>query len=291
MILFFLRMMFRIIRLFLVLSPVTAVFYTGIYLILAIEVIAGENVVSSLLPVKIYSSDVKELIVNTLKGYLSLLSNYSGTLMFFVLFLIMLVLAVPLFLVFISIGTFVYAGKFLIIPLFADVLIYFLRCIISGRTPFEIIYSRYRFLFPVSGQKLDKRSYDRWLRRHHDEFVHDTFDERETDSPYDDFYEEYSDDEDDYYLEDEYDKNYEGVYDEDYEDYDYDSDNDHIDNPSKNTAFSGFNFFAGCTSLESAARKYKSLVKLYHPDNMDGDTSALQEINVQYSAIKKRLSC
>ncbi len=49
-----------------------------------------------------------------------------------------------------------------------------------------------------------------------------------------------------------------------------------------------FDFFAGCNSRESADRKYKSLVKLYHPDNMDGDTAALQEINAQYAEVKKR---
>ena len=52
----------------------------------------------------------------------------------------------------------------------------------------------------------------------------------------------------------------------------------------------GFDFFAGCKSRESAERKYKSLVKLYHPDNMDGDNGALQEINVQYDKVKKHFS-
>ena len=41
---------------------------------------------------------------------------------------------------------------------------------------------------------------------------------------------------------------------------------------------------------ESVDKKYRSLVKLYHPDNMDGDTAALQEINVQYDKAKKRWS-
>ena len=49
-----------------------------------------------------------------------------------------------------------------------------------------------------------------------------------------------------------------------------------------------FDFFAGCNSRESVDKKYKSLVKLYHPDNMDGDTAALQEINVQYAKAKKQ---
>ncbi len=57
------------------------------------------------------------------------------------------------------------------------------------------------------------------------------------------------------------------------------------DTPSPTTSF---DFFVGCNSMESVDRKYKSLVKLYHPDNMDGDTAALQEINVQYTEAKKR---
>ena len=70
-------------------------------------------------------------------------------------------------------------------------------------------------------------------------------------------------------------------YDEDYED-DYDA-----PSPVK-AATTSFDFFAGCNSKDSVDRKYKSLVKLYHPDNMDGDTAALQEINVQYAEAKKK---
>ncbi len=43
-----------------------------------------------------------------------------------------------------------------------------------------------------------------------------------------------------------------------------------------------FDFFAGCNTRESIKKKYYVLVKLYHPDNLDGDTSALYEIVRQY---------
>ncbi len=106
-------------------------------------------------------------------------------------------------------------------------------------------------------------------------------DEYSEDEDYEDYGEDYEEDEeydDDDYEDEEYDEEFE----EDYED-DYD------DPRSKraSSASSTFDFFAGCNSRESLDRKYKSLVKLYHPDNMDGDTSALQEINTQYDKAKK----
>ena len=69
---------------------------------------------------------------------------------------------------------------------------------------------------------------------------------------------------------------------EDEPDEDYESD---YDNPGPAVSF---NFFAGCNSRESVEKKYRSLAKLYHPDNMDGDTASLQEINAQYELAKKR---
>ncbi len=74
--------------------------------------------------------------------------------------------------------------------------------------------------------------------------------------------------------------------DEFYEDEEFDDMNASSGISSANTG--SFDFFAGCNSKESADRKYKSLVKLYHPDNMDGDTAALQEINAQYAEVKKK---
>ncbi|MBR4528853.1 MAG: hypothetical protein IKO80_01110 [Lachnospiraceae bacterium] len=56
----------------------------------------------------------------------------------------------------------------------------------------------------------------------------------------------------------------------------------------RDPAQSSFDFFAGCKDLAGVEKKYRSLVKIYHPDNQDGDTSALQEINAQYEAAKRR---
>ena len=153
-----------------------------------------------------------------------------------------------------------------------------------------------------------------------DDYPDDEFDEEYEDADYEEdeeYPEDYEDDEDlpdeyedDEDLPDEYeDEGYEDEdeYPEDYEDdedfyedfgEDYDSSDSGDDRNAKyrshgNTSSKGsgsFNFFAGCNSLESADKKYKSLVKLYHPDNMDGDTAALQEINAQYAEVKKILN-
>ena len=50
--------------------------------------------------------------------------------------------------------------------------------------------------------------------------------------------------------------------------------------PSGN--YSTFDFFAGCKSRDGIVKKYHSLAKLYHPDNFEGDSSAITEINRQY---------
>ena len=297
MISFFLRQLFRILRLFLVVLPITGIVYSFSFIALTIEIIAGDNVLSSMLPIQLESTSVKTVMLKTLSGYLSLLSQYSGTLMYLFLFLFMLILVIPLSFVFIAAGNFVYAGKYFIYLCIADAILYLILFIFFKRTPLAVIKARYRKYFPSVGRRINRRSYDRWLERHHDEFENDTFGQPKR-SRIDDFYREdyyeHSDDEYEDEYEDEYDNEYlEDQYyysEDDYPEEVYDSDNDYYDD-SDDLADnrSAFNFFAGCTTLESANKKYKSLVKLYHPDNMDGDTSALQEINVQYNEIKKRL--
>ncbi|RKM54085.1 hypothetical protein D6853_14190 [Butyrivibrio sp. X503] len=127
------------------------------------------------------------------------------------------------------------------------------------------------------GRRRDRRRYDRY---NDDEYGVDEYDEEyEEEDP------EYYDEED--YEDDEYNEDYiedhsrRGRYSE--------NDSQSASSGARQTVNVGsFNFFAGCNSKESVERKYKSLVKLYHPDNMDGDTAALQEINVQYTEAKKR---
>lgn len=46
-------------------------------------------------------------------------------------------------------------------------------------------------------------------------------------------------------------------------------------------------FFRGVTHLLALKKRYKDLIKIYHPDNLDGDKSALQQINKEYEQLKK----
>ncbi len=48
-------------------------------------------------------------------------------------------------------------------------------------------------------------------------------------------------------------------------------------------------FFAGVTSELALKKRYKDLIKIYHPDNISGDTNTIQEINREYDELKERL--
>ena len=41
-------------------------------------------------------------------------------------------------------------------------------------------------------------------------------------------------------------------------------------------------FFAGCKDEASRKRRYRALMKIYHPDNMNGDKRMVEEINRQF---------
>lgn len=48
-------------------------------------------------------------------------------------------------------------------------------------------------------------------------------------------------------------------------------------------------FFMGVGNETALKKRYKDLIKIYHPDNLDGDTGTIQEINREYDALKKKL--
>lgn len=48
---------------------------------------------------------------------------------------------------------------------------------------------------------------------------------------------------------------------------------------------SGELFFSGVKSEHALKKRYKDLIKIYHPDNAGGDTEALQEINREYDRL------
>ena len=46
-------------------------------------------------------------------------------------------------------------------------------------------------------------------------------------------------------------------------------------------------FFVGVANENSLKRRYKDLLKIYHPDNIAGDTGVLQLINREYAKLKE----
>lgn len=45
--------------------------------------------------------------------------------------------------------------------------------------------------------------------------------------------------------------------------------------------------FAGVKNLLTLKKRYKDLIKIYHPDNICGDTELIQHINKEYEALKE----
>lgn len=145
----------------------------------------------------------------------------------------------------------------------------------------------------------DKEDYDDedYDDEDYDEDYDEEYDDEDDDVDYDEDYDESdSSGEDDVDYDDESDDNYDDIDNDEYY-YNYSGNGKRYNNSKYNKKTNGsatqatsssFDFFAGCTTKESVDKKYKSLVKLYHPDNMDGDTAALQEINVQYDKAKRR---
>ncbi|MGN0342869.1 MAG: molecular chaperone DnaJ [Roseburia sp.] len=48
-------------------------------------------------------------------------------------------------------------------------------------------------------------------------------------------------------------------------------------------------FFTGVSNELTLKKRYKDLIKIYHPDNLGGDTGTIQEINREYEALRKKL--
>lgn len=49
-------------------------------------------------------------------------------------------------------------------------------------------------------------------------------------------------------------------------------------------------FFRGVESKQSLKKRYKALVKIYHPDNIGGDDSLVTEINKEYDHLSQVLA-
>jgi len=49
-------------------------------------------------------------------------------------------------------------------------------------------------------------------------------------------------------------------------------------------------FFRGVESKQSLKKRYKALVKIYHPDNIGGDDSLVTEINKEYDHLSQMMA-
>ncbi|MCD7709655.1 MAG: molecular chaperone DnaJ [Clostridiales bacterium] len=49
-------------------------------------------------------------------------------------------------------------------------------------------------------------------------------------------------------------------------------------------------FFTGVGNKQSLRKRYKDLIKIYHPDNLDGDKATIQEINSEYNKLCAQMS-
>ncbi len=54
---------------------------------------------------------------------------------------------------------------------------------------------------------------------------------------------------------------------------------------SADNVIKGEMFFTGVGSKQSVKKRYRDLIKIYHPDNLDGDTEVIQEINSEYNKL------
>ena len=53
---------------------------------------------------------------------------------------------------------------------------------------------------------------------------------------------------------------------------------------------SGDMFFIGVNNEVTLKRRYRELLKIYHPDNIGGDTDTIQEINREYNCLRQKFA-
>ncbi|MBE5829523.1 MAG: hypothetical protein E7305_08700 [Butyrivibrio sp.] len=321
----FLRSFFQGLKLFFVFLPITSIIFALLFLVSIFVLVTGQNPLPQAIPLsKEPSLTIIPLFESLKQWWISSVYSYKGEASYILLLILTVLMFIPVMSVFLCFSVFAGFGNILFFSVVADAVLYLLGAII-GKSFVHQALSRYFRLFPEAGRRHEEREYDRLLKKRN-RMLEEEMRSDHRSSRADDFYgnedEDYEDeydpedeyDEDDYYPKDEcaadYDEDYYeddesdddddyDQYDEDYiEDYEDDYDDprsrqhhsEYSDDRPVASSVGTFDFFAGCNSRESVDKKYRSLVKLYHPDNMDGDTAALQEINVQYEKAKKRWS-
>ncbi len=63
---------------------------------------------------------------------------------------------------------------------------------------------------------------------------------------------------------------------------------DNTQNKTSNKVVRGDMFFVGVADKQSLKKRYKDLIKIYHPDNAAGDIGTIQEINREYDRLQER---
>lgn len=58
--------------------------------------------------------------------------------------------------------------------------------------------------------------------------------------------------------------------------------------PEESKVVRGELFFRGVGTKQSLKKRYKDLIKIYHPDNVDGDNKTVLEINKEYDYLSQR---
>lgn len=317
----FLKAFLKGLKLFFVVLPITSIVFALLFMISIYVLATGLDPLPETIPLsKDPVSGVLPLFESLKKWWMQSVFVYKGQASYILLLILTVLMFIPVMTVFLCFSVFSAFGNILFFSVVADAILYLLGAII-GKSFLRQALARYYKLFPDAGRKHEEREYDRLLKKRNrmleaemqgdrrskaDEFYGDEdYDDEEYDEEYDEYddeeYEEYDDEQYDEYDDEEYEEDDEEYF-EDYEDdYDQPQRRRYRDEwetvkdkspkaPSPQTPASTFDFFAGCNSRESVDKKYRSLVKLYHPDNMDGDNAALTEINIQYEKAKNRWS-
>lgn len=61
--------------------------------------------------------------------------------------------------------------------------------------------------------------------------------------------------------------------------------------PVQNITYIGTEFlFCGVDSEVALKKRYRELLKIFHPDNLGGDTNIIQNINQEYDSLRKKYS-
>lgn len=334
---FYIKALWKFLRLFISLLPITGVIYMLCFVLTLVQAIIKYDPVPAEFPFHLNLDLMYSMFEKVVSSWQTYTESSHNSWIFLFIIVLTIILCIPVACSLMAIFAFISCFYYLIVTALIDLFMYLILSLFTRNSIVDIFKKRYYKLFPAAGTKHYQDSYEKWLRKHHEEFENDepadkrAYEKRKKKNRkiqkfYDDEYDD-DDEENDrieyrrnrysrsHYDESDYDEDLDEDYDEDYdENYDEGSNDNYNEDYDKRTynyqksyykksnyqktykqsssqttaADNEFNFFAGCNSLESIDKKYKQLVKLYHPDNPDGDTKALAEINIQYDKAKAK---